>query len=78
VERKLDAELDAAGITSRPWNSVISDSELRELKYLQAVIKEGLRVFPPAGAVVSKAVPEGGDECKGVRLLAGTKVGFCA
>ena len=47
----------AAGQISRP---VIKDSEARQLPYLQACIKEGLRVYPPVTGLLAKMVPEGG------------------
>ena len=78
VLTRLLSELDAANITTRPWDQIISDSEARSLPYLQAVIKEGLRIFPPAVRLVSKNVPAAtGDTYAGVYLPPGTKVGFC-
>ena len=47
------------------------------MPYLQAVIKEGLRIFPPAAGLVSKVVPPGGDTYKGVFIPEGTKIGYC-
>lgn len=57
-------------------DEVISDARARGMPYLQAVIKEGLRWFPPVTGMLSKMVPAGGVEWKGVRLPAGTQVGF--
>ncbi|RXG41783.1 hypothetical protein VDGE_30535 [Verticillium dahliae] len=59
-------------------DQVISDERARKLPYLQAVIKEGLRWFPPVTGMLSKQVPPSGDEWKGVRLPPGTLVGFSA
>jgi cytochrome P450 len=47
----------AAGQISRP---LIKDSEARQLPYLQACIKEGLRVYPPVTGLMGKRVPAGG------------------
>ena len=47
------------------------------MPYLQAAIKEGLRWYPPVTGMMSKQVPPGGDEWKGVALPAGAQVGFC-
>ncbi|KAK0644685.1 pisatin demethylase [Cercophora newfieldiana] len=65
VETRLRAEIAAAGVASRPWNTVISDAEARRLPYLQAVVKEGLRIFPPAVGLGSKSVPPAGDTYRG-------------
>lgn len=67
---KLRAEIDAASISSP-----IQDFEARNLTYLQACIREGLRIWPPATAQGFKTVPKGGDTIAGVFLPAGTKIG---
>ena len=42
-------------MSSNLISNPISDSEARKLPYLQAVIKEGLRIWPPlAGLMASK------------------------
>lgn len=55
------------------------DAVAKEMPYVQAVFREGLRLFPPA--VVPpfwKKVQPGGDELCGFRLPAGTGVGTAA
>jgi len=47
------------------------------LKYLQAVVKEGLRIFPPAVELVSKVVPHERDESHGVKLPLEQKLVYC-
>ncbi|KAL4978762.1 benzoate 4-monooxygenase cytochrome P450 [Aspergillus desertorum] len=44
------------------------------LKYLQAVILEGLRIYPPLPFALPRVVPEGGDTVDGHFLPAGTIV----
>ena len=72
--RKLQAEIDEA-IAAGKISSPIKDSEARELPYLQAVIKEGLRILPPAAGAFFKTVPPGGDTIDGKFIPAGTQIG---
>lgn len=77
VYRKLAHEVrtsDAAGQLSSP----ITDAEARTLPYLQAVIKEGLRVFPPVTGLMPTVVPPGGDIIHGVHVPEGTEIGWSA
>lgn len=74
VYSKLRAEI-AGTHYSEP---IIPDSIGRDLPYLQAVIKEGLRIFPPVAGLMSKQVPPQGDTWKGQFIPGGTKVGYCA
>ena len=62
----------------RPSQPIITDAEARAMPYLQAVIKEGLRIHPPVVGLMSKEVPAGGDTFKGQYLPGGTKIGYCA
>jgi cytochrome P450 len=73
VYHKLQAEID---LTSRS-GAVISDKQGRTLSYLQAVIKEGSRICPPATGILSKTVPAGGDTFKGRFIPGGTDIGQC-
>ncbi|KAG8625266.1 hypothetical protein KVT40_007017 [Elsinoe batatas] len=51
------------------WNQV------RQLPFLDAVIKEALRCHPAAGLTLERIVPKGGTTISGVYLPAGTIVG---
>jgi cytochrome P450 len=71
VYSTLLSELSTATI-SNP----IKDSEARKLPYLQAVIREGLRISPPATGLAFREVPEGGDTICGYPVPAKTKIGY--
>ncbi|OLN86894.1 Pisatin demethylase 13 [Colletotrichum chlorophyti] len=70
----LREEIDTA-ISLRMISSPVRDAEAKAMPYLQAVIREGLRLYPPSTGIVSKEVPDGGDTIHGYRLPAGTQLG---
>ncbi|KAK8112432.1 Cytochrome P450 monooxygenase lolP1 [Apiospora sp. TS-2023a] len=75
VYNLLLAELDGAarsGVITTP----IRDAEAKRLPYLQAVIREGLRVFPSLTPLLAKSVPAEGDTVAGHFLPGGTEVGI--
>lgn len=72
--KKLQAEIDE-GIALGKISSPIKDAEARHLPYLQAVIKEALRIMPPAAGAFFKTVPPGGDTINGIFIPAGTQIG---
>ncbi|KAH9212789.1 pisatin demethylase [Leptodontidium sp. 2 PMI_412] len=71
VHAKLLAEISDATLSSP-----ISDVEARTLPYLQAVIKEGLRIWPPAVGLMAKKVPPEGDTINGMYVPGGTSIGY--
>ncbi|KAK1760102.1 cytochrome P450 [Echria macrotheca] len=71
---KLQAEIDSA-ISSGTISSPIRDAEARKLPYLQAVIREGLRILPPASGPFFKTVPPEGDVINGIHVPGGTQIG---
>ena len=71
VVSKLRAEF-------QPHPSPITDAVARKLPYLQAVINESLRIFPPVVGLMSKEVPPAGDVIDGKFVPGGTKIGFGA
>ena len=79
VYRKLQAEIDT---TAANFPGIIPDATARHLPYLQSVIREGLRMHPPATDVVPKKVPKGGDtvtiEGKRLFLPGGTNICYDA
>ncbi|RBQ67894.1 hypothetical protein FVER14953_13512 [Fusarium verticillioides] len=74
VVQAMRAEID----NSKLSHPIVTDAEARAMPYLQAVIKEGLRIHPPVVGLMSKEVPQGGDTFKGQYLPEGTKIGYCA
>ncbi|KAI4249475.1 MAG: hypothetical protein LQ352_005621, partial [Teloschistes flavicans] len=78
VYRRLQTELDTAAHKHLLTGHFVRDSEARDLPYLQACIKEGLRVYPPTVGLMQKTAPPEGDVFGGVRIPGGTKIGLCA
>lgn len=56
-------------------SSQATHAEATALPYLQAVIWEGLRIHPPFGGLIMKAVGPEGDVINGTFLPPGTRVG---
>ena len=60
-------------------SSPVTDAESRaKLPYLQAVVREGLRVWPPVAGLMSVTVPPGGDIIHGLQIPEGTEIGWAA
>ncbi|KAJ9635435.1 hypothetical protein H2199_008438 [Coniosporium tulheliwenetii] len=80
--RKVQEEIDAAVRSGRASSPVIRASEVQELPYLHAVIKEGMRIHPSVIGSIPKVVPPEGDtveiDGKRVFLPGGTNVGYNA
>ncbi|WYZ42238.1 hypothetical protein EsH8_V_001133 [Colletotrichum jinshuiense] len=75
--QKLRKELDdaeAEGSISNP----ITFRESQALPYLQAVVKESLRLHPATGLTMPRVVPEGGRQLAGIFFPAGNVVGINA
>ncbi|KAK3387936.1 pisatin demethylase [Podospora didyma] len=71
VLNKLRAEI----FRVRP-SSPLTDAEAKNMPYLQAVVKEGLRIFPPITGLLFKDTPIGGDTYDGKFIPGGTAIGF--
>jgi cytochrome P450 len=74
MQTKVRAEIDD-GIKNGQISSPIKDSEARNLTYLQAVIKEALRLWPPVTGLLQKVVPPEGDTFNGLFIPGGTFIG---
>ncbi|KAB5522945.1 cytochrome P450 86A1 [Coniochaeta sp. 2T2.1] len=74
VYARFQAEIDArvaAGLISSP----ITDAEAKQFPYLQAVIREGIRMWPPATGLLPKVSKTDQFIC-GQRIPAGTNVAW--
>ncbi|PNP66730.1 hypothetical protein FNYG_13460 [Fusarium nygamai] len=56
-------------------NSAISWAQTQTLPYLQAVVREGLRMWPPVAGLGFKQVPPEGDTINGFFVPGGTQIG---
>lgn len=73
VYRLLQAEIDAAAKSAvRP---VIADHHAKTLPYLQACIKEGLRLWPPSMGLMGK-MSDHDDVLCGIKVPAKTQIGW--
>lgn len=75
VYTKLQQEIDDAG-ASRSISSPIQIDEAIKLPYLQACIKEGLRIFPAASGLRERITPPEGDNLNGYFIPGGVNIGF--
>lgn len=75
VYAKLQLEIDYA-ISSSSISSPIQVDEAIKLPYLQACVKEGLRIFPPIAALRWRTTPPEGDHLNGYFVPGGVNIGF--
>ncbi|KAK4206161.1 cytochrome P450 family protein [Rhypophila decipiens] len=73
--RTLQAEIDKFMKSGKATRPVITDAEAKSLPYLQAVIKEGLRIWPPITGLMAKVSPKDDIIC-GKKVPAGTHVAW--
>lgn len=65
--------------TDIPLDTIIAQSRTLSLPYLQAVVREGLRIYPSAVGLSPKIAPPGGDTLEdGTYIPAGTQVGIAS
>ncbi|KAK4170984.1 putative cytochrome P450 E-class, group I [Triangularia setosa] len=75
AHRALQSEIDNAVKSGKITRPVIADSEALELDYLNAVIKEGLRMWPPISGLQLKCSDKDDVIC-GYKVPAKTAVGI--
>lgn len=73
----LQSEIDGALASGAIHDSSepVTEAEAKSLPYLQAVLREGFRMFPPFVGLASKQVPPEGDVVNGYFVPGGTQVG---
>ena len=82
--QRLKSEIDDAVHAGKISSPVVTDAEARALPYLQAVIKEGMRIYPAVTGALTKVVPPEGDTVtltgtnETVFLPGGTEIGYNA
>ncbi|KAF2727110.1 benzoate 4-monooxygenase cytochrome-like protein P450 [Polyplosphaeria fusca] len=82
VYKRLQAEIDHAVESGLLGSSaIISEAQAKTLPYLNAVIREGIRIHPPVTDIVPKVVPKEGDTVsingESIFLPGGTNIGYC-
>ncbi|KAF2728856.1 cytochrome P450 monooxygenase, partial [Polyplosphaeria fusca] len=83
VYRKLQVEVAHAVESGLVQDSdaIISEAQAKTLPYLNAVIREGMRMHPPVTNIVPKVVPKEGDTFhingQNVFIPGGTNIGYC-
>ncbi|RGP79771.1 cytochrome p450 [Fusarium longipes] len=78
VHKRLLNEFESYGLlTKPPIEEIIPAAKASKMPYLQACIKESLRICPPFCGLLEKVVPPGGDVLEDGRVLPeGTHIGL--
>lgn len=71
---KLRKEIDDAIDGGKVSFPVITNREALELPYLQACIREGMRLWQPLTGIQTKLAPAEGVEISGIRIPGGTQI----
>lgn len=74
---KLNAEIETAVESGQMSYPVVTSAETQQMPYLQAVIWEGLRLWPPLFGFQSKMAPPGGETVNGTFFPGGTEIAIC-
>ncbi|KAM7216621.1 Cytochrome P450 [Rhypophila decipiens] len=75
LRKEIDLAVSSSNLaTSSSPSGIISDAAAYKLPYLQAVIKEGMRMIPPATGWMNKQPPKGGAEMHGFHVPEGTQI----
>ena len=74
--KKLQDEIDEMTVTRTSEDEEVKYSEAFKMPYLQAVIKEGLRIHPALAVIHPRIVPEEGAVISGKWLPSGVKLPY--
>lgn len=72
---KLKTEVDAAVGSGSISYPVVTYAEAEQLKYVDACVWEGMRMYPPLFGLKTKLAPKGGDTFDGIFYPEGTELG---
>jgi cytochrome P450 len=75
IYARLRQEVDT-GIANGSISDPAKEEEIRKLPYLQACIREGLRIFPPITYLRERVTPPQGDTLSGFFVPGGVNIGF--
>ncbi|GIK05161.1 hypothetical protein Aspvir_009263 [Aspergillus viridinutans] len=75
---KLNAEIDNADQEGKLSNPISYRESMNHLPYLQAVLKEAMRLHPSVGLILEREVPKGGITICDRHIPGGTVVGINA
>jgi cytochrome P450 len=77
VLQRLRDEIDPRVVKSdTSSHSILAHEAIQGMPYLQAVLKEIMRLWPVAGVTFSRVVPEGGAHLAGYHFRAGQVIGI--
>lgn len=75
IYNRLRLEIDTH-IANGTLSSPAREEQVRNLPYLQACIREGLRIFPPITYLRERVTPPAGDTLSGFDIPGGVNIGF--
>ena len=74
IYKRLLTEIDAA-VKEGQLSNPATEQEVKKLPYLQACIKEGMRIFPSITYLRERVTPPGGDHLNGHYIPGGVNIG---